>query len=146
MAEEIEEHRRVSHPGGGESRTKQADAQDADINNLVARYMRTGQTRGTSELPRYGDFSSGLDFHAVLMRIREAQDQFMDLPAPVRRLCDNDPGKFLDMVFEETGEGLKHLVEAGFAPELAPPPEEEPVQVELVERKEPASGSAPPEQ
>lgn len=113
--------RRVQHPGGGESRVKQAEARATDINVIVEKWRRDGTLpREMGGRPTYGDFSQGGDFQTTLNRLHAAEAEFMSLPAKVRSLCENDPSKFLDLVHEPSGEGLKHLVEAGFAPELAP--------------------------
>lgn len=131
--------RRSQHRVGGESMTKQADAAAADVNTLMRKYVQTGVVPGSGKAPRYGDFSSGLSFHESLEAIRAAEEEFAALPSAVRRLCDNDPGKFLDLVFEPSGEGFQKLVEVGFAPELAPEKPAEPVQVSIV-NPEPAAG------
>lgn len=90
---------RVAHQGGGESRTKQSHARSVDVNTIVKNFRKTGQ------LPReqyrqafYGDFGTSIDFHDALIRVQEARDQFMDLPADVRRAVNDDPVEFLDLV------------------------------------------------
>lgn len=120
---------RVFQPEGGVMRTKQADAGDADINVIVRRARQTGSLPPPGRVPRYGDFTDGGSFHERLSQLREAEAEFMELPARVRQLCQNDPGMFLDMVHDP--EGLAELVEAGLPgvriPESAvPAPEPEP--------------------
>lgn len=91
---------RVFQPEGGRLMTKQSDAMETDVNAIVARHVAHGMpfpVRGTA---RYGDFTSGLDFHASVNRLKEIQQGFDALPAHIRRACQNDPGEFLDICFD----------------------------------------------
>lgn len=90
---------------GDKGLTKQSDSKDCDINLLFKRFERTGQ------LPemivrdgRYGDFSSVPDFQAAHEIVRHAEEQFMNLDAPVRNRFDNDPVKFLAFVSDPKNE------------------------------------------
>jgi len=81
--------------------------------------------------PSYGDFSMGLDFHEALNRVSEAESDFMKLPAPLRAHVENDPGLFLDLVFDPDRRG--ELEELGLIPTRAPvaaPPASKPPDVE----------------
>lgn len=80
------------------SLTKQADAEGADINNIVRRYLQTGVAPGYQGDPMYGDFSDVHDFRAALEIVAEANAQFAGLEANVRARFDNDPAKFLEFV------------------------------------------------
>lgn len=99
---------RLSTEGG----TDQADKGQTDINRIVALATETGQQphfqRGQ---PFYADLSRSVDFHTQHNRVIAAQARFMDLPASVRKVADNDPGKLLDLL--ETDEGTASLVDAG---------------------------------
>lgn len=112
------ERKRIQHPGGGESMTKQADANAADANVLVRRWVQGEPVYGAQRPPEYGDFSDGLSYHECMNRVRQAELDFMSLPAPVRRLCDNDAGRFLDIV--HSSEGRAFLEGAGLLPATAP--------------------------
>lgn len=86
---------------GQVSLTKQSFTDDCDINNILKRYETTGVIEhGSSVEPRYGDFSGYDDYHSACMRVIEAQDNFMALPAKVRARFQNDPGLFLDFVMD----------------------------------------------
>ncbi len=91
---------RVRHPGGGVSRTRQADALASDVNSIVERYVVHGIVDQAPGTARYGDFSTGLDYKTALDRIAQAEAQFQDLPAHIRGHVQNDPGAFLDLVFD----------------------------------------------
>lgn len=123
--------RRVTHPGGGRLMTKQAEAAETDINNIVRRHRVTGAPFPVNQNATYGDFSSGADFHAMVTRVREAELTFALLPAEVREAAKNDPGEFLNMVFDPTRRAELvelGLVEAAIPAAAVPAPEPAPVE------------------
>mgnify|MGYP004417260402 CR=1 FL=1 len=90
------------HPPKGEgSLTKQDFAEEANINNLVARHLGGGtferprgvplQMPGASRQPIFGDFSSSMDYQSQLDRLNDARQAFMDLPARFRGRFNNNP-------------------------------------------------------
>lgn len=83
-------------PGFG--RTKQSFKDECDVNNIMARYIRTGvlEFRQRHE-PRYGD-CTGADFQFYMNEIAKANSMFADMPAQLRARFENDPAKFLDFV------------------------------------------------
>lgn len=132
---------RVVHPEGGPLMTKQAMALDTDINAIVSRWIAHGQVPRASNAPaRYGDFSSGLEFHGAMNQVREAEQHFMELPAHIRRHCRNDPGEFLDLVMNP--ERRAELVELGLVEGQVPPKASE--VPEPVEPAAPAAGPVTP--
>lgn len=96
-----EEKKRYYNPSGGVSMTRQSDALEADVNRIMEKWMATGMVRGTSQQARYGDFTGIEDFHTCLNRMQEAEEAFMQLPAKIREYCSNDPGQFLELVYDE---------------------------------------------
>lgn len=81
-----------------EDRTKQSFKAEADINNIMARYQKTGVLDfAQKHEPRYGDVT-GLDFEAGMQAIATAKTMFADLPSSVRARFKNDPREFLDFV------------------------------------------------
>lgn len=87
------------------SRTKQQFAEEADINFLMERFLRTGVFPAVEQLggpqARFGDFSEGMSFMDALERVREAQESFDGLEAKVRDRFHNDPAEFLEFVSDE---------------------------------------------
>lgn len=73
----------------------QSQRDDADINVLVRRWMRTGVMPQVRSVGMYGDFTGVGDYQSALERVRAADDQFMSLPADVRRAFGDDPGALL---------------------------------------------------
>lgn len=138
---ELFERRRVTHREGGEQVTKESHALETDIPTIVRRYKAAGIPLPEVP-PRYGDFSTGQDFHAALSRVRDAELEFMQLPSSVRRVCDNDPGRFLSMFGTEDGREL--LAAAGLPPELRPGAETTPSEPSSAEpAAQPAEPSEP---
>lgn len=121
-------HKRVFSDVSGPSMTRQEFAADADVNNIMARFERTGMMPNVnpSVPPVYLDLSNVPDFHAAMQLMIDAEQAFMTLPAAVRKSFDNDPAKFVD--FAEKGENLAQMRAWGLAPpaeepELVPAPE-----------------------
>ena len=83
------------------SRTKQSFKKDADVNNIMIRYRKTGVVPTTGAVALYGDFSSQAEFNNVLARITRAQEAFLTLPADVRKRFNNDVAEMLDFVADD---------------------------------------------
>lgn len=83
-------------------KTQQQFAKEADINNIMMQYQRTGilgnPLTGSGRTPMFGDFSTGTDFTSVQNRIVEVQRQFMRLPSNIRSRFNNDPAMLLDFI------------------------------------------------
>lgn len=94
----IRENTRIDFTADGVGRTKQSFAKEADINNILARYKKTGAISHLAKFEgSYGDATS-IDLHAAMNTVKNAEDMFGELPAEIRREFDQDPGKFLDFV------------------------------------------------
>lgn len=131
-----------------EKRTKSEFLQETDINNIIARYKRTGvlPESARAAAARYGDFSEVPTYQEMFSRIHAAQDMFLALPATVRARFDNDPGVFLEA--SQTKEGQELLVQLGLATakpapgEAAPKGEPDPAPVKAAKTKTPAQPEA----
>lgn len=88
---------KVYAPTGGRKLVKQSDAAGTDINRIVNRWRQTGIAPVSDKNPEYGDFSGVEDFHSSMNRVKNAEREFLMLPARVRAYCKNDPGEFLDL-------------------------------------------------
>lgn len=84
--------KRVQIDCSGPSRTDQSFKKAVDINNIIAKFQKTGHLPQTS-LGVYGDFSSIPSLEEAYEAIQKASDQFFALPAEVRKEMDNDPSK-----------------------------------------------------
>lgn len=103
---------RVITEVGTRSRTKAANANETNINLMVARYKKTGQFASLNpRQPIWGDFSQAVTLEDAYNRVAQAQRDFMALPAAVRAAADHDPVTFLEMLADEGG--TAELVKAG---------------------------------
>lgn len=84
----------------GESRTHQSFQVESEINNIMAKYSRTGLIDHVNRYQgRYGDFTEGVaDFHTAMNIVTSAKQAFESLPANMRARFGNDPGAFVDFV------------------------------------------------
>lgn len=113
------------------SRTKQSDADAADINKILERYQRTGQLpEMIKSEPRYGDFSDAPSFLEASQIVLLAQTQFENLDAHVRKRFQNDPYQFLD--FASNPDNASELVKLGLASEIPSSNPSTPSQPEIV--------------
>ena len=79
------------------SLTQQHFKNDVDINQIIARYNRTGllpQVEGAM----CGDFDLDLDYQTALNRVIAAQNAFEQLPAQLRKRFNNNPAELLSFV------------------------------------------------
>lgn len=82
-------------------RTKQSFKAECDINNIMAKFVRTGVLDFVNKHePRYGDVS-GLEFQAAQLIVAQGKTMFEELPSHLRARFENDPGAFLDFVGDE---------------------------------------------
>lgn len=97
--------KRVIHYPVGESLARQEMAAATDINNIMKKYQKTGDlTHLTKNLPWYGDVSEIGDFHDAILKIKQAESSFLDLPSRVRELFDNDPGNLIAFLQDPANE------------------------------------------
>lgn len=99
------------------SLTQQSDANDCDINVIMARYQQTGQVPQIVQQAIYGDFTTVTDFRSALDMVRNAQEKFAELPAKIRAKFNNNPAEFMDFVHDPNNADA--MVEMGLA---EPPP------------------------
>lgn len=103
------------------SRTHQSFKSECDVNNIMAKYRRTGVlTHLSSKTPQYGDFTNVSDYQSALLAVQDATDSFMSLPAQLRAKFDNDPAAFL--AFAEKPENANFLVDLGLSPKIEDTP------------------------
>lgn len=121
-----------------ESKTQQQFAADADINVILAKFMRTGELMTTGPA-KYMDVEEEFDLQDKMVTGYQVQEAWNALPAAVRNIL-KDPKTFADYVTHclETGD-LDPLRELGLAKaeasEPPPPPGGTP---------DPDGGNAPP--
>jgi phage internal scaffolding protein len=111
------------NPGVGAA--KQSFAHQVDINNIVARFQKTGMLEHQAEYEGSYDDMSGMDFLNAMTLVANAKSMFNELPSKIRKMCDNDPAKFYD--FCQNPENRDQLIDLGIASEddfpITPPAE-----------------------
>lgn len=78
--------------------TKQAHAHESEINNIMAKYIRTGILEHANNHSLQYGFATSDDYHSSLNLLIEAQNMFNELPSQARTKFRNDPGEFLEFV------------------------------------------------
>lgn len=76
-----------------DTRADQSGKDDADINVIVKRFLGGQQLMGPPQLPTFEDYSEVTDYQSMMNLVRQAAEEFNELPANLRRRFDNDPGK-----------------------------------------------------
>lgn len=81
------------------SRTKQAMADECDINKIIQRVQQGGDlSHINTRAAQFGDFSNVPDYRESLDFINNANALFMALDATIRDRFANDPAKLLDFL------------------------------------------------
>lgn len=94
--------RRVPTTITAKSMTQQNFKKETDVNSILERYRQTGQINHVrSGSPSYGDFTQVGDYHESINRVIYAQEQFMALPAVVRKRFGNDPAALVEFLSNE---------------------------------------------
>lgn len=89
---------RVQISFSGLGRTKQSFKAECDINQILARFLRTGVLDFTNKNEaRYGDVT-GLEYQTAVFQISRAKSMFEELPAQLRARFENEPGRFIEFV------------------------------------------------
>lgn len=79
--------------------TQQQFKEDADINTIVARFGISGVMPSDFGMPASVDFTEAVtDYHTALNMVRQADEDFLTLPATIRERFRNDPQALMDFV------------------------------------------------
>lgn len=103
------------------SMTDQSFAEECDINTIVRRFGLTGEMPAAPLMPSFADFEETYDFHTSMLRIKQAETEFLRLPAELRYRFGNDPGALI--AFLEDDRNREEAVKLGLvrAPEVPAP-------------------------
>lgn len=124
----------------GPSRTKQSFAKECDINQILARYRKTGLLDHVRANPGvFADVSKIEDFHGMTQKIRFAQESFEQLPADLRNRFNNDPGRLIAFVADKSN--IDEAIKLGILPQR----KEDAVKALKAAPKEPKPAVVPPE-
>ena len=108
----------------GPTVTKQSMKEECDINNILARYVKTGLlTPVVKRPPMFMDVSNVGDYRTAVENVQQAQELFANLDSGTRARFNNDPAEFLD--FAVDNDNRDELRELGLLPKADTPVEEE---------------------
>lgn len=94
-----------------QGRTKQAMQSQCDINQIMAKFQKTGVIDFVNKhSPQFGD-STGIDFQKSMETVAKANEMFADLPSSVRKRFNNDPQELL--AFCEDAENRQEAIKLG---------------------------------
>ena len=113
------ERKRVKFIPTGKTKTKQSFASECDINNIMAKYQKTGAITHANRNAAQYDFATSLDFSEAMRLVVTAQDMFDGLPSSIRTRFENDPAQFLDFVQDADNE--QEMRKLGLIAEEQPP-------------------------
>jgi len=123
--------KKVLTPVGTRSRTKAANKNECDINLMVARYKKTGVFQNLNPRePKYGDFSQAISLEEAYHQVEAANRSFMELPAAVRAMAQNNPITLLEMLADEGA--TEALIKVGLPVKTPPTGGETPLTEEVV--------------
>lgn len=104
----------------GVSKAKGSEEPATNINNIMNKFKKTGQlTHISNTLMEYRDTTGATDLHAMMNIVADAQSEFMNMPAHVRKACNHDVGNFIPFV--DDPENLDQCIEWGLLPPEAKP-------------------------
>ena len=101
-----------------ENLVQQQFKDQCDINNIMAKFQKTGVVDHVKQYgSKYGEVN-GQTFLEAMYLVTNAQTMFNDLPSKARTFFENDPAKFLDYVEGMPDDGQERenkLIELGLA-------------------------------
>lgn len=97
------------------SKTDQSWAEHVNINNIVERFLKTGQFDHLAKHQGlYLDVSEIPDLPEAIMKVRSANEAFASLPAEIRDKFQNDPVAFVD--FLQDPNNTQQAIDMGLLP------------------------------
>lgn len=97
-----------------EDKTQQQFAEESDINTIVRRFGLTGEMPSDLRAPVSGDFTGVTDFQTAMNAVRQAEEEFMRMPAEMRYRFSNSPQRLLE--FLEDGNNREEAIKLGLIP------------------------------
>jgi len=81
-----------------EGRTKQSHKDECDVNQIMARFQRTGAITHFNKHAAHYEDMTGFDYTTAMQQVAEAQSMFNELPSSLRDRFQHDPANFLNFV------------------------------------------------
>jgi phage internal scaffolding protein len=95
------------------SLTQQQFKEEADINVIVDRFMKSGVLPTPASMPQYVDYEGVFDFQSAMNAVRAADENFMRMDAKIRARFNNSPQEFLE--FFANPENTEEAIRLGLA-------------------------------
>jgi len=84
------------------SMTQQQFEKECDINNIIARYQKTGElTHLNQNRGAFADLSEITTYQDMVNQVMKADETFAALPAQIRKRFENNPQKLIDFLNDE---------------------------------------------
>jgi phage internal scaffolding protein len=100
----------------GPGLTEQCHKDKCDVNNILAKYQRTGVLEHANQHQgKYDNFIAVTDYHDSLNKILEAEQMFSSLPSSLRKEFNNNPADFLSFVSDDAN--ADRMRELGLLPD-----------------------------
>lgn len=96
-----------------DSLTQQQFKDEADINVIVDRFMKSGVMPTPATMPQYMDIEGNYDYQTAMNYVRAADENFMRMDAKVRARFNNSPQEFLE--FFANPENTEEAIRLGLA-------------------------------
>lgn len=82
-----------------QSLADQSQADECDVNNIMDKYLKTGQVSHLTNMQgQYADVSQIPDLHTALSQVTQAEQAFQSLPAELRERFNNSPIKMVEFL------------------------------------------------
>lgn len=82
----------------GSSMAKQSFKKECDINQIMAKYQKTGAVTHVNKHEGQYGYATDIEFREALEVVRQGQEMFNDLPSSIRNKFSNSPEEFLAFV------------------------------------------------
>lgn len=91
------------------SMTQQNFKEECDINNILAKFVKTGILEQSARPGDFFDATTVSDYRDALHALSSAQESFSELPSAIRKYFENDPANFLEFIEnpDNIDEGIK---------------------------------------
>ena len=105
--------------GNHDGRTEQHHIDTVNINNIIKRYKKTGLIEHVAQSAgQYGDYTTVNEYQQSLNLVKQAQENFMQVPAKIRTKFGNDPGRFFEFVTNPANQD--EMIKMGLATDTRP--------------------------
>ena len=93
--------RKVSTINASPSLTDQSFKGQCKAKNIIDKFKKTGQVSHLAKKPgSYQDTSTMPDLHQAMIQVESAKNEFMQIPANIRKLFDNSMVKYNEFMLD----------------------------------------------